>query len=123
MPDSIRSIADDGIEIVEVADSVYVLSALVQAEIRFPDASASEFDVDGGGGIARSPLPGRVAKIYVSDGQRVANGDRLAVIEAMKMEHVLHATSDGVIKEIAVREGEQVEEGAIIAVVAGQGDE
>jgi len=115
--------ADNGIEIVEAADSVFVVSAMDQAEIRFPDASASEFDVDGGGGIARSPLPGRVAKIYVSTGERVASGDRLAVIEAMKMEHVLHAASEGVIREIAVREGEQVEEGAIIAVVAGPGDE
>jgi 3-methylcrotonyl-CoA carboxylase alpha subunit len=115
--------ADNGIEIVEVADSVFVLSAMDQAEIRFPDASVSEFDVDGGGGVARSPLPGRVAKIYVSKGQRVASGDRLAVIEAMKMEHVLHAAIEGVIREIAVREGEQVEQGAIVAVVAGQGDE
>jgi len=113
----------DDAEIVEVGEAVVVLSALGQAEIRFPDASASEFDVDGGGGTARSPLPGRVAKIYVSKGERVASGDRLAVIEAMKMEHVLHAASEGVIQEIPVREGEQVEEGAIVAIVAGQGDE
>jgi len=110
-------------DIVEVGEAVIVLTALDQAEIRFPDASASEFDVDGGGGTARSPLPGRVAKIYVSQGERVADGDRLAVIEAMKMEHVLHAAVEGVIQEIPAREGEQVEEGAVIAIVAEPGDE
>jgi 3-methylcrotonyl-CoA carboxylase alpha subunit len=52
----------------------------------------------------------------------VAKGDRIAVVEAMKMEHVLHAPRDGVIARLAVAEGEQVALGALIATLAEEGN-
>jgi 3-methylcrotonyl-CoA carboxylase alpha subunit len=48
----------------------------------------------------------------------VAKGDRIAVVEAMKMEHVLHAPRDGTIRTVGVIEGEQVAQGALVAVLA-----
>jgi len=56
--------------------------------------------------------------VFVTKGTAVAKGDRIAVVEAMKMEHVLHAPRDGVIEKIAVKEGEQVVLGAVIATLA-----
>ena len=56
--------------------------------------------------------------MFVTKGTAVAKGDRIAVVEAMKMEHVLHAPRDGVIEKIAVKEGEQVVLGAVIATLA-----
>ena len=59
--------------------------------------------------------------IRQSTGAEVAKGDRVAVVEAMKMEHVLHAPRDGVIDKLGAREGDQVGEGALIAL-RGRGD-
>ena len=53
--------------------------------------------------ILRSPMPGRVISIRVRPGDRVASGDELCVVEAMKMEQSIRATQDGRIKEIYVQ--------------------
>ena len=66
----------------------------------------------------RAPIIGRVAKVFVAPGDVVAKGDRIAVVEAMKMEHVLHAPRSGRIDKLAVREGEQVALGALIAALS-----
>ena len=63
-------------------------------------------------GITLAPMPGLVKAVFVSAGQTVAKGDRLAVLEAMKMEHSLTAARDGVIAEVLTAEGAQVEAGA-----------
>jgi 3-methylcrotonyl-CoA carboxylase alpha subunit len=65
-----------------------------------------------GADAALAPMPGRVVSVHVSRGQGVAAGDRMAVLEAMKMEHTLTAWRDGVIAEVMVREGDQVAAGA-----------
>ena len=65
----------------------------------------------------RAPIIGRVAKVFVAPGDTVAKGDRIAVVEAMKMEHVLHAGRAGRIDKLAVKEGDQVTLGALIAAL------
>ena len=60
-------------------------------------------------------MPGRLTKLFVRAGDQVSAGDRVAVVEAMKMEHVLHAPSNGAVKSLLAREGEQVDLGAVIA--------
>ncbi|MFN4158549.1 MAG: biotin carboxylase N-terminal domain-containing protein [Gemmobacter sp.] len=64
------------------------------------------------GNVTRSPMPGLVREVAVVAGQAVRAGDRLAVLEAMKMEHVLIAPRDGVVAEVLVAAGAQVEAGA-----------
>lgn len=56
-----------------------------------------------------SPMPGKVVDILVEKGQSVKEGDGLIVIEAMKMENELKATSNGIIQEINVSPGEAVD--------------
>jgi propionyl-CoA carboxylase alpha chain len=56
-------------------------------------------------GFLLSPMPGLLVEITVEPGQAVQAGERLAVVEAMKMENVLTATRDGKIKEILASEG------------------
>lgn len=58
-----------------------------------------------------APMPGAVTEVYVSQGDKVTKGDRLLVIEAMKMQHTLFAASDGVVKEIFYRNGDLIDEG------------
>ncbi len=71
--------------------------------------------------VARSPMPGLVREIAVTAGMPVAKGDRLVVIEAMKMQHVLTAARDGVVAEVLVTEGAQVEAGAPLIALEDAG--
>ncbi len=61
-----------------------------------------------------SPMPGSVKHLHVAVGDSVAKGDAVAVVEAMKMEHTLTALCDGVVREIPVGVGDQVDSGAVL---------
>jgi 3-methylcrotonyl-CoA carboxylase alpha subunit len=102
-----------------VADGrpVYVLCDMRQTVLDWPTYDASAVDEAGDGAAVRAPIIGRVAKVFVAQGDTVAKGDRIAVVEAMKMEHVLHAPRAGRIDKIAVHEGDQVTLGALIAAL------
>jgi 3-methylcrotonyl-CoA carboxylase alpha subunit len=65
----------------------------------------------GDGNLIEAPMPGLVKWLGADVGQAVAQGDRLAVLEAMKMEHALTATRDGIVAEVLVAAGVQVEAG------------
>jgi len=62
----------------------------------------------------RCPMPGLVVSIAVAEGQEVKAGETLAVIEAMKMENILRAERDGIIKDIRVKQGDSVAVDAVI---------
>ncbi len=55
-----------------------------------------------------SPMPGLLVEVSVKPGQKVQAGERVAVIEAMKMENVLFATQDGVVKQVVAAKGESL---------------
>ncbi|MDH3264126.1 MAG: acetyl-CoA carboxylase biotin carboxyl carrier protein subunit, partial [Paracoccaceae bacterium] len=61
-----------------------------------------------------APMPGLVKAVFATAGAEVAAGARLAVLEAMKMEHTLTAPRDGVVAEVLVAPGAQVEAGAAL---------
>ena len=56
-----------------------------------------------------APIPAMVSSLNVSVGQKVANGDKLVVLEAMKMQTTLYAQTDGVVEEISAHVGDRVE--------------
>jgi propionyl-CoA carboxylase alpha chain len=62
----------------------------------------------------RCPMPGLVVSISVSEGQEVKAGETLAVVEAMKMENVLRAERDGVVKAIKAKPGDSLAVDAVI---------
>ena len=90
----------------------------VQTELALQEFDAASADDGHAGDVIRAPINGKVARIFVTEGQAVAKGDRVAVVEAMKMEHVLHAARDGTIAKVAATEGQQVNQGALIASLA-----
>ena len=55
-----------------------------------------------------SPMPGLLVDVAVQPGQKVQAGEKLAVIEAMKMENILFATQDGVVGKITAGKGESL---------------
>jgi biotin carboxyl carrier protein len=57
----------------------------------------------------KTPMPGSIVKILVNKGQKVSEGDGLIIVEAMKMETTLYSSIDGIIAEVNVKAGEQVD--------------
>jgi len=59
--------------------------------------------------VVRAPMPGKIVKILVAEGDQVVENQPIIIIEAMKMENELRASSDGVVTKIMVKEGDTVE--------------
>ncbi len=74
-------------------------------------------DAATGDGAILSPMPGRILFVGAAEGETVTRGQRLIVVEAMKMEHALLAPFDGVVRQLSAREGQQVAERATLAVL------
>ena len=82
-----------------------------------PAAAAAPVAVAAGEAV-KSPMPGNILKINVTQGQKVNEGDVIMILEAMKMENEIVATRSGTIAQIAVSKGAVVETGAVLAVIA-----
>ncbi|HSB08341.1 MAG TPA: acetyl-CoA carboxylase biotin carboxylase subunit [Blastocatellia bacterium] len=96
--------------IAETGDQIFVQAASRSAAItrlsRYPRAhSSSEHE------SAYAPMPGQVLKIVIEVGQQVSAGDPLVILEAMKMEQTLRASSDGVVEAVLVKPGDVVAPG------------
>jgi len=101
----------------DAGDAVYVLRHGRQTKVSLRDLSLDESGDDAAGGLVRAPMHGKVLSVLVEQGARVRRGQRLAIIEAMKMEHTLTAPIDGTVAEIAVAADAQVAEGAKVMVI------
>ena len=69
------------------------------------------------GEVVKSPMPGNILKINVSQGQAVKEGDVLIILEAMKMENEIVAPKSGSVAQIAVSKGQVVETGTPLVVI------
>ena len=119
-----RSVAVDGVApdagaiLIETPQAIHVLRGGRQTIVRLVDFDAADTGHGGGDGVVRAPMHGKVLEVLVEKGDKVTKGQRLAVIEAMKMEHALTAPLDGEVTEIAVAAGSQVAEDAKVMVIA-----
>jgi biotin carboxyl carrier protein len=85
--------------------------------VRIKEIAASAGEAKSGDNVIKAPMYGRVLELLAGVGDRVAAGQRLAVIEAMKMEHTLRAPFAAVVKELPVSSGAHVVVGAPIMVL------
>jgi 3-methylcrotonyl-CoA carboxylase alpha subunit len=101
---------------IPAARGVYVIhkgrQTLVELDHGNLDLEAAET-----GGIVRAPMHGKLLAVFVEKGAQVEKGQRLAVIEAMKMEHTLTAPTDGVVAALAGKAGGQVAEGEMLITI------
>jgi 3-methylcrotonyl-CoA carboxylase alpha subunit len=74
-------------------------------------------------GAILAPMPGKVIAVDVAEGDAVTAGQRLMVLEAMKMEHALTAPFDWTVTELSASEGGQVQVEVVLCVVEPTGDE
>lgn len=83
-----------------------------------PKAEAPKPAAPVAGGLqVKSPLPGSVIKVLVSEGQAVKKGDTLLTLESMKMENAIMAEQDGTVKQIAVTPGQNVMQDDLLIVL------
>jgi propionyl-CoA carboxylase alpha chain len=73
-------------------------------------------------GSLLAPMPGSVVRIAVAVGDHVRAGDPVLWLEAMKMQHRINAPADGVVSELPVSPGQQIDVGAVLAVVTTEGE-
>jgi 3-methylcrotonyl-CoA carboxylase alpha subunit len=97
--------------------AVYVLRHGRQTKISLRDQVLDEAGDQDRSGLVRAPMHGKVLSLLVEKGARVTRGQRVAIIEAMKMEHTLVAPADGTVTEIAVATDAQVAEGAKVMLI------
>jgi 3-methylcrotonyl-CoA carboxylase alpha subunit len=113
--DGVKAAAD---AVAVVADgAAYVLRNGRQTKVTLRDLAFDEAADQSRGGLVRAPMHGKVLAVLVEQGATVARGQRVAIIEAMKMEHTLTAPHDGVVAEITAVPGAQVAEGAKVLVI------
>ena len=83
-----------------------------------PKTEAKPAAAPAAGGVqVKSPLPGSVIKVLVSEGQAVKRGDTLLTLESMKMENAIMAEADGTVKQIAVTPGQNVMQDDLLIVL------
>ena len=93
-----------------------VAAAPVQAA---PAAAAAPAPKAAGAGeVLPSPLPGVIIEVSVKEGQQVKQGQKVVIIEAMKMENEIPAPKDGTITEIHVHKGDSLQEGDPVVTIA-----
>jgi glutaconyl-CoA decarboxylase len=82
-----------------------------------PKPSPAASAPSAGGTVVSAPMPGKILKVLVQPGAQVKNGQNIMVLEAMKMENEILAPSDGVVREVKVKEGDNVNTGDTLAVI------
>ncbi|MBB4575939.1 acetyl/propionyl/methylcrotonyl-CoA carboxylase subunit alpha [Rhizobium lentis] len=102
---------------IEMDETTVLFDAGNAWSIGLPHAGEVEANHGVGDGAILSPMPGLVISVEVTEGDRVAKGDRLLTVEAMKMEHSLRAPFDGIVGKLQVSPGVRVSENQLVVTV------
>ena len=101
------------------APAARVVKASAPAAAAPAAAAASAAPAAGGDGQPlKSPLPGVVLDIFVHVGDTITTGQKVMLLEAMKMENNIEADKNGVVKAIKVNKGDSVQEGDVLILIA-----
>jgi len=105
--------ADDKTAVIRVNTNLYTVSAKDQFDLLLEQLGLNLLN---GTKISemKAPMPGMVLKIFVSEGAEVKKGDNLFVLDAMKMENIIKAPADVVIKSVKIKPGDKVEKNQIL---------
>lgn len=106
--------------VVSQGESVEVFFAGETHALVHRDLQAESSDEEEVAGAVRTPMPGRICRVLVSEGDDVEKGQPLVVLEAMKMEHTICAGLDAAVEVLSVSEGDQVDGDATLLVLAAR---
>jgi 3-methylcrotonyl-CoA carboxylase alpha subunit len=97
---------------------ILVASREGHVEIAAEDLTARDAEAFAGGASIKAPMPGKIVRVLTAEGRQVARGERLIVLEAMKMEHTLSAARAARVDKVLVSEGEQVQDGKVLVTLS-----
>lgn len=109
-------------KVVQVQAAICVFSDGRNFTFDLPDPLAVAETGGGGGDAVTAPMPGLVQTVAAQAGDKVAAGQPLLVLEAMKMEHALSAPRDGIIAEVLISAGDYVTDGAVLLTLVPADD-
>ncbi|BBK41696.1 biotin carboxylase subunit of acetyl-CoA carboxylase [Allostella vacuolata] len=122
LPDGRLAVDLDGrrrtLAAVRVGEQIQIFGAGASHRLTLLDPLAPPAAAEAGAGRLTAPMPGRVTRVLVAVGDRVAAGQGLLVLEAMKMEHTIKAPVVGVVGGLRYAEGDLVDEGAELVELA-----
>ena len=95
----------------EIGVLVYPGGELLRQALLMHDPLESGLEDEVGPGNLRSPMPGKVLEVLVSEGEKVQRGAPMIILEAMKMEHTIVAPADGIVTRISYKQGDLIDEG------------
>jgi 3-methylcrotonyl-CoA carboxylase alpha subunit len=101
---------------------ILVASPAGHIELIEEDLTARDAEALAGGASIKAPMPGRIVRVLTAEGKQVAKGERLIVLEAMKMEHTLAAPRAATVDKVLVSEGEQVQDGRVLVTLTSDED-
>lgn len=117
--DGVSHVADvddhEGACVVDVGGETYTVQ--VEEQTRYIIRTRGGAAGGAGGQTVKAPLPGKITHVGVQPGDTVTAGQSLVVIEAMKMENDLKATSAGTVAEVRVTAGQAVNAGDVLVVI------
>ncbi|WP_428697321.1 acetyl/propionyl/methylcrotonyl-CoA carboxylase subunit alpha [Stappia sp.] len=119
-PDTGQEAAAAGVagRVVRAGTDVYAIEGGRAVRVTLVDQLSRAADDADGAAAIKAPMHGKVIAVDVAPGDVVAKGARLAVVEAMKMEHAITAPRDGTVEAVFVTEGAQVDQGAPVVALA-----
>jgi biotin carboxyl carrier protein len=98
---------------IKVNNNIYTVTAKDQFDILLDKLGLSNLNASKVSEI-KAPMPGMVLKVFVGEGIEIKKGDNLFVLEAMKMENIIKAPADVVVKTVKIKPGDKVEKGQIL---------
>ena len=98
---------------IKVNNNTYTVTAKDQFDILLDKLGLSSLNTAKVSEI-KAPMPGMVLKVFVTEGMEIKKGDNLFVLEAMKMENIIKAPADVIVKTVKIKPGDKVEKGQVL---------
>ncbi len=105
--------SDTKTAIIKINANLYTVTAKDQYDLLLEKLGLSNLNIAKVSEV-KAPMPGLVLKVFVNEGNEVAKGDNLFILEAMKMENIIKSPGDVTIKKIRIRPGDKVEKGQVL---------
>ncbi|WP_179412089.1 acetyl-CoA carboxylase biotin carboxyl carrier protein subunit [Mucilaginibacter sp. E4BP6] len=106
------NVADKTAEI-KVNNNLYIISVKDQFDVLLEKLGLNNLNSAKISEV-KAPMPGMVLKVFVTEGSEVLKGDNLFILEAMKMENIIKASADVVVKTVKIKPGDKVEKGQVL---------
>jgi biotin carboxyl carrier protein len=114
--EALVQVTDEGLEVL-LQGQLFIVNVEDERQIRLRQASG--YDASRTGELnLKSPMPGLIISVNAREGQTVEAGDRLIVLESMKMQNELKSPSSGTIRNIRVKAGDNVEQNQVLLTIA-----